>query len=83
MCYLGVLMKHRLRYDDSLDVVYAWILARLWQKGMPGGYWLAPVVHAGLELIYPFLFQSFLANSQIHFLAFMQIAEVVGVIGGT
>lgn len=67
--------------QGAFFAVYALILAVLWRGGAPGGVWLAPVVHAALELVYPFLFPSYLANSQLHFLAFMQIAELVGVIG--
>ena len=67
--------------QGAFFAVYAWMLATLWRARIPGGVWLAPVVHAGLEVVYPFIFRSYLANSQIHFLAFMQIAELVGVIG--
>ena len=67
--------------QGAFFAVFSWVLTTLSRSGIRGSFWLPPVIHAGLELVYPFLFRSFLANSQIHFLSFMQIAEVVGVIG--
>lgn len=61
--------------------VFAGVLCQLWRSGVRGGYWLAPVAHAGIELVYPYLFPHFWANSQVHFTPFMQIADLVGVVG--
>jgi apolipoprotein N-acyltransferase len=70
--------------QSGVFAIFGWSTWRLHQRTGIGIGWIAPVTLMASELVYPQIFQSFTANSQVLVPVVIQIADLGGVllIGG-
>ncbi len=68
-------------FNGLTFAIFAWALKRLQLKKGWSVWWMAPVIWAAIENIYPFLFPNYIGASQYMLLPLIQIADITGILG--